>query len=116
MDFFDRSGRPVVYLHNGYLLRWSGQRVAIVQNHAIYSLSGGHVGYIRDGWIRDRRGHAVSFSQGSTGGPLPPIPHIAPVKAIPPIQPIAPILPLASLMPIPSFSWSPFDFDGLVSS
>lgn len=116
MDFFGRNGRPVAYLANGYLLRWNGQRAAIVQHNAIYSLNGKHIGYIHDGWVRDKRGHAVSFSPGASGGPMPPIPMIAPIKAIPPIHPIAPIMGIPPIMPIASLSWSQLDFERLLTT
>lgn len=114
MDFYNRSGTAVAYWNDKHLRAWNGTPIAIVQNDAIYSLKGKHIGYLRDGWIRDKSGHAVSFSEDASGGPLAPVRQIPPIRPIAPIAPIPPLMPLAPLMPAASLTWSALTLDDLL--
>jgi hypothetical protein len=76
-----------------------------VQNGSIYDYSGRHIGWLQDGWIRDRDGNAVLFSAEAMGGPLKPLRQLPGLKGLQGLRPLkgGPELPPK---PIFSLNWS----------
>lgn len=114
MDFFDRNGRPIAYIRKGYLLSWNGLPLAHVQNDAVYTLTQKHVGYLNAGWIIDRKGDAVAFSENCGKGPMTPLRIEAPLKPLAPLPPVAPQMTLPALRPIQTMNWSPNSLNALL--
>jgi hypothetical protein len=115
-DFFDRSGRPTHYLDDGgTFYTWGGRAVGFVEREELYTSNGQHVGRIDSGWIRDHRGHAIAFTQGASGGPLPPLPKLPPLKALPALPPLRGLPQLPPLPALPSLQWSQLSIDDLFS-
>ncbi|WP_422652922.1 4-fold beta flower protein [Bradyrhizobium barranii] len=50
--------------------------------------SGRYVARLHNGWIRDSGGNAIAFTDGASGGPLPPMRSIPSIKSVPSIPPI----------------------------
>lgn len=99
VPIYDRSGAVVGWVNGGFVLdRAASNHLAFISGEALFTMSGGYVGRFAKGFFRDKRGGAVAFISGATGGPITPIPNIAP---IPPIAPIAPIPPIPGIPPIP---------------
>ncbi|MES0882209.1 4-fold beta flower protein [Roseibium sp. SCP14] len=116
MDVYDREGKAVGYILDGYLLNWNGSPAAYIQNGAIYDLKKRHVGHVGDGWIRDRKGHAVAFFGEPSGGPMPPMKIRPPLKPVAPRPSLPPLLPIPPLAPIPTSRWSPFSLTDFLNS
>ncbi|QDG75528.1 4-fold beta flower protein [Labrenzia sp. PHM005] len=114
MDLFDKNGQPVAYIRDGYLHYWDGTPAAYVQNDAVYSLKRDLVSYLVNGWIIDRSGHAVVFSEDAAGGPMKPGRGMTPLKPFAPLQPIAPLMTLPALRPLQTMNWSRFSLKELL--
>lgn len=113
---YGRNGQTVGWLNDGGVIYDRNNRYrAFVQNGAVYTYNGRHLGILDRGFFRDRQGHAVTFMDGADGGPLPPIPAIAPIPPIPPIPPISPIPPIAPITPVGSLGWSKLDWEGFLN-
>ena len=85
----------------------TGTPVAFIRNGTVFDFSARLLGYYSNGWIRDKNGYAVLFTDDHSGvGPIPPIHEIPPFPAIPSIPPIPPMTPIPPFPPIPSYSWS----------
>jgi len=90
-DIFDRAGHPLGFVDGGEYYAYRGGR---------------HIGEFNAGIFWDRRGRAVAFLEGATGGPLLPIPRIPPIPPIPRIPPIRPITPVPPIPPLQTLGWS----------
>lgn len=114
MDFYDRQGRGTHYVNTGgKMYTWGGKSVGFVRGEVVYNNRGVQVGRISRGWFRDVRGGAVAFTDGATGGPIPPIKQIARIKGIPAIPPIPAIPQIPRIAAIPSLGWSAHSLDQL---
>lgn len=103
---FDSSGIAKAFVSAGVFYDYGGRPLAFLDGENIVSYSGKHLGWFRDGYVRDQRGDAVGFSEGARGGPITPVPAIPPILPIPAIPPILPIPPIPPIPPIFSLSWS----------
>lgn len=116
---YGRNGQTVGWLNNDVVIYDRNNRCrAFVQNGAVYTYQGRHLGALDRGFFRDRQGHAVAFIDGAQGGPILPVPAIVPIPpipSIPPIPPILPIPPIAPIAPIGSFNWSRVDWEGFLN-
>ena len=101
-------------VRGGDIFDFSGTPRGFVQAGSVYLYDGSHVGRYDRGLLRDSAGRAVGFSQGATGGPLPPIPQIPPIPAINQIPPIRGIPAIPPVPPVPQLSWSDIDIDLLL--
>ena len=87
--FYDAHGEPSAYMQDGtniYLV--TGEPVAYVDSNSVYSFRGHHLGWYLDGWVWDRHGAAVLFTNSAIGGPVLPkrreLPGIPPSLVLPP--------------------------------
>ena len=103
---YDPSGTVVGWLDGKIVRELSGQHRAFVQNDNVFTYQGMHLGTFKNGFFRDRSGHAVTFIPGAQGGALPPLPALAPLPPLFPLAPLTPLPPLPPVPPIPSLSWS----------
>ena len=107
-DFYDKSGAPVAYCEDGeHIYMFSGQPVAFLNEDTVYSFSGKHIGWFEDGWIRDKFGHCVFFTDEATSGPVKPVKHVKPVKGVKHVKPVKGIKEVTSVKAVKSLSWSP---------
>jgi hypothetical protein len=113
---WNRRPSPVGWLdrRRGVVYDATYARRAVIQNGALFSYGGHHLGYFRDGWFRDKSGNAVAYIDGAAGGPIPPIHSVPPVPPVMPVPPIAPVMPMPPVMPSPSLAWSSVSFDQLL--
>lgn len=88
--FYDQFGMAIAYTNDGQrLYLFDGGPAALIRRDSIYGYSGRHLGWLKDGWVRDHNGDAVYFSTGPRrGGPVPPVPHVPPVPAVPSVPPV----------------------------
>jgi 4-fold beta flower protein len=82
IKFFDRLGRARAYCLDGvHIYLWDGTPAAFLRNDRIHAFDGSFVGWLRNGWIRDRAGELL-FSPNAIGGPLKPMRQLPPLKEL----------------------------------
>ena len=70
LDIYDRFGDAIAYSDDGeHIYLFSGEAVCYLVAEAIYCYHGEQLGWYEDGWIRDKRGRCVAFSQWAVDGP-----------------------------------------------
>jgi len=107
----DRHGTTVGWLDGDIIRDSSGQHQAFIRDGNISTYSAKHIGTFRNGYFRDRSGHAIGFVRGASGGPLTPLPALPPLPPLFPLAPIPPIPPIPPVSPVPSLSWSNMDWE-----
>lgn len=106
-DFYDRTGTPIAYMEDGaHIYFYSGQPVAYLEEDAIYTYRGEQLGWFEDGWVRDRSGRCVAFSEHVLGGPLRPRTRPKPHRGHRLLQPPKETRDPRQLRPIHSNAWS----------
>lgn len=105
--FYDRSGQAVAYSEDGeHIYLFSGEPIAYLDSDAVYSYRGELLGWFESGWVRDKDGRCVAFSEHAVGGPPRPVkkawPHQSPRLAAPVKEHQDPRL----LRPIHSSAWA----------
>ncbi len=82
MILFNRNGTPSVYIDDEiYIYLFSGGCIAYIFDGCVYNFDGGHLGFFKNGWIRDKNGKCVLFTQNARGGPERRMKDIGPVKS-----------------------------------
>ena len=82
LTFYNSTGRPVAYTDDGEnIYLFSGEPVAYLADGAVYSFSGTYLGWFDNGWIWDKNGKPVFFSERSSGGPSRPVRMMRPARA-----------------------------------
>ncbi len=106
--FYDRFGAAVAYMDNAQtVVLFDGRPAGLIRGGSVYDYSGRHLGWLKDGWIRDHDGNAVYFASGQRGGgPVPPTPRVPPVPAAPQVPPVLAVAEVPPAPPVPSLAWS----------
>lgn len=105
--FYDRSGKAVAYTSNSkHIYTFGGRPAAYIDRASIYSYAGKHLGWFRDGWIRDHSGACVFFTKDAKGGPAKPVKSIKPVKSVRSVKPVRGVKQVRPARPAKSASWS----------
>jgi hypothetical protein len=111
LTFYDHSGRPRAYCDDDETIYvFSGQPLAYIDQRAVYSFSGRFLGWLADGWIHDRQGTCVLFSQAARGGPARPVVREAPSRRS---KQSSPVRDAQSRLPapvLPTFRWTQLSF------
>jgi hypothetical protein len=107
ITFYDRSGVPVAYSDDGtHVFLYSGDPVAYLEDEAMYAYRGELLGWFEEGWLRDKDGHCVAFSDHAAGGPPHAVSGRRPYPAMKQAIPVAQRRDPRSLRPIHSNVWS----------
>lgn len=108
MTFYDSTGRAVAYTEdNENIYLYSGVPVAYLYGNLVYSFRGSQLGRFENGWIRDKGGYCVFFTENARGsGPVKPVKQVRPVKGIKKLKPIKGIRHAPSVKVADRFSWS----------
>jgi hypothetical protein len=107
ITFYDSYGRAIAYTDDGkYIYLFSGKPVAYIDGKSIFSYGGSYLGMFEDGWVTDRQGKCVFFTEMSSGGPLKPVRTVKPVKGVKGIKPTKGIKQLKPVRAVLSLSWS----------
>lgn len=84
VTFYNREGRPIAWISDNQdypsIFLFDGMPVAWISDDALYDYAGRYLGWFQDGWVRDRRGHAVFFTAEATGGPAKPARQARPAR------------------------------------
>lgn len=105
--FYDRTGAAVAYSDDREnIFSFNGEAVAYLDADAIYSFRGVLLGWLENGWLRDRDGRCVAFTDHAVGGPQRPwkkaIPTALPQQSLPAKEQKDP----RTLRPVHSNAWS----------
>ena len=108
MTFYSRQGRATAYYDSskGIIYLFDGTPVAYFDGDRIYHLRGNFLGWYMDGWVYDRDGYCVFFTENASGGPVKPVKGIAPVRGIQKVAPVKGVKQIAPVRPIKHLSWS----------
>lgn len=107
ITFYDRTGVAAAYSDDDvHVFLFGGQSVAYLDSDALYSYSGELMGWFEEGWLRDKDGHCVAFSERATGGPSHSMPTSRPHKSAKRAHPEQTRKDPRTLRPIHSNVWS----------
>ena len=108
MTFYDSTGRAVAYTEdNENIYLYSGVPVAYLYGDLVYSYKGTQLGRFENGWIRDKSGYCVFFTEDARGnGPAKPMKQVKPVKNLKQLRPIKSLRHLPSVKVVDILSWS----------
>lgn len=108
MTFYDSKGKPVAYLHDDgiHIYLFNGKPVAYFHGDAVYGFNGHQFGWFENGWIRDKKGYCVFFTEDACGGPLKPLKALRPLKSMKTIKPIKSLKQMRVMKPMKVSSWS----------
>lgn len=105
--FYDRDGAPVAYSEDGeHIFLFGGEAIAYLEDDAVYSYRGELKGWFESGWLRDKDGRCVAFSEYATGGPLRADMKPEPQRALKQSLPTRERQDPRALRPIHSNCWS----------
>lgn len=110
MTFYNSHGKPIAYSENGTdIYLFNGQPIAYLSGDAVYSYNGKHLGWFEKGWIRDKKGYCVFFTENATGsGPVKPVKQVSSVKSVKSVKPVKNSKQSPSIKAADSLSWSTF--------
>jgi hypothetical protein len=107
ITFYDRSGSAVAYSDDGmHVFLYDGEPVGYLQADALYSYRGELMGWFESGWLRDKDGRCVAYSEKAAGGPPLPARHERPYQSYKHSLPTQERQDPRSLRPIHSNVWS----------
>lgn len=108
MTFYDFRGRPTAYLvDEEYIYLFDGRPVAYLVDNKVYAFNGHFLGWYENGWIRDKVGKCVFFTEDATGsGPAKPAKYAKPAKGAKRVKPVKNVRQSATARPVSNLSWS----------
>jgi hypothetical protein len=110
VTFYNHKGRPVAWISDNQdypsIFLFDGTPVAWISEDAIYDYSGKYLGWLQDGWARDRSGAAVFFTGEATGGPAKPARQARPARGARAARPARGAREARPVRPARSMSWS----------
>jgi 4-fold beta-flower domain-containing protein len=107
IDFYDQSGHAVAYSDDGqHIYLFTGEAVSFIDSDAVYSYRGEQLGWFEKGWIRDKDGRCIAFSDRAVEGPHRPSKRAKPEKAVRQPRPSKEATDPRALRPIHSNAWS----------
>lgn len=69
--FYNKTGSPSAYTEdNCHIFHINGETLAYIYEGSVYSYNGKHLGFYKDGWIRDNDGMSLFFNIDSKEGPI----------------------------------------------
>lgn len=107
ITFYDRSGNVVAYSDDDvHIFLFSGEPIAYLDADALYSYRGELMGWFEDGWLRDKDGRCVAFSEQASGSPTQPEKRRRPKQSLKQPLPLQQHRDPRSLRPMHSNAWS----------
>jgi hypothetical protein len=105
--FYDRHGSAIAYSDDDvHVFLFDGEPVAYLEDDAMYSYPGELMGWFEDGWLRDKDGRCVAFSEQAQGGPPHSVNERRPYPALKQALPLQQRRDPRALRPIHSNAWS----------
>lgn len=107
ITFYDRNGGAIAYSDDDvHIFLFSGEPIGYLEAEALYSYRGELMGWFEEGWLRDKDGRCVAYSEQATGGPLQPVKARRPSPSVKQTLPTQERRDPRSLRPIHSNAWS----------
>lgn len=105
---YNRSGRVYAWLDDrGRIISLRGKHLAFIHDNSVYSWRGRHIGWWRDGHIRDSAGAVAVFTADATNlGLVKPVRHVKPVKPVKAVAPVKPVRAVKSVRPVRRIAWA----------
>ncbi len=80
--FYDEFGSPKAYIEDDCnIFLFNGECIGYVLKDSVYNFNGKHLGFFKDGWIRDNDGRCVVFVKTAKKGPERRVMDIGRVKS-----------------------------------
>ena len=71
---YGRGGDVLAWIDDAIVFDMCGRWVAFIDDDAMFSFKGKLLGFYEEGWFRDQKGDAVSFTlDASDAGPVKPV-------------------------------------------
>jgi len=68
--FYDQGGFAIAYCDDGvHVFLFAGEPIGYLEADALYTYRGELMGWFEEGWLRDKDGRCVAFSERAVGGP-----------------------------------------------
>jgi len=114
ISLYDSEGEAVAYIDtddelNIYL--WGGKPVAYLDGSSIYGFNGKHLGWFKQGIIRDHKGYAVGFVEGAVNM----LTKLERLKGLQQLTPLKSLQQLEPLEPLFKNQWSPVPLEIFLS-
>lgn len=107
ITFYDRNGAAVAYSDDDvHVFLFGGEPIAYLDAEALYSYRGELMGWFEDGWLRDKDGRCVAYSEEASGGPTLPEKRRRPKQSLKQTLPVQQRQDPRSLRPMHSSAWS----------
>jgi hypothetical protein len=111
MDFYDCHGEAVAYVDDGqHIYSWDGRPIAFISGEHVYAFSGNFIGWFNNGWIWDKNGKAMLFTEGAKGGPLKPMLKLRSFKGFKQFLPFKGFKDFVPFKPLLTYQWSNVQF------
>ncbi|MFN9709536.1 MAG: 4-fold beta flower protein [Burkholderiales bacterium] len=110
ITLFDREGTAIAYIDTGEdmtIFLWNGSPVAYLEKSSIYGFNGKHLGWFKDGIVRDRQGNGVGFIEGAVNK----LTKLEPLKSLQKLTPLRSLQDHEPLEPMFRDSWSRIPLD-----
>jgi hypothetical protein len=112
----DSGGNAVAYIDTAdrdfTIYLWNGSPVAYIAGNNVYGFNGNHLGWYRDGIIRDSNGYAVGASKSAFSG----VTRVEPVKGVKRVKSVQSVRRVAPVTPVFKNSWSRNDLQSFLLS
>jgi len=71
---YNKKGKASYYVDHDkiHIYDWAGNPLCFVEKGAIFNFNALLLGWLDEGWVRDREGKCVGFVESGPGGPNPP--------------------------------------------
>lgn len=110
VTFYNHEGRPIAWVGDNQdypsIFLFDGTPVAWIADDALYDYSGRYLGWLQDGWVRDRYGDAVFFTAEASGGPAKPARQARPTRGARGARPARGAREARPARPARSTAWS----------
>lgn len=107
ITFYDRNGHAVAYSDDDvHVFLFGGEPIGYLEAEALYSYRGELMGWFEEGWLRDKDGRCIAYSEQATGGPIQPVKGRRPSPAVKQTLPTQERRDPRALRPIHSNAWS----------
>lgn len=105
--FYDQGGAAIAYCDDDqHIFLFAGEPVAYLETDAVFGYRGDLMGWFERGWLRDRDGRCVAFSETAQGGPRLPDKKAWPGQLLKQGVPARERMDPRGLRPIHSNAWS----------
>ena len=107
ITFYDRNGNAVAYCDDGvHVYLFGGESIAYLESDALFSYRGELMGWFEKGWLRDKDGRCIAYTELASGGPQQPEKLRTPTQAVKQSLPVQERQDPRPLRPIHSNAWS----------